>query len=194
VLSTNYAWDETHFYAAYSVDPQAILITGMCINSNADVVGVPVGVNVRGVQRTLRTSRTRRKQLYTAVGPLRDVVIEAYREIRLSLDTNEAGLTFDLHWLGSGPPCLSDHPLATVHGRHTTYQTRGDPTGTAGGWIEVLGESLEVSPRAWGACRDDSWGIDEARPTLASDPRWLPPAERSGTVRALRFSIFSQAG
>jgi hypothetical protein len=194
VPSTDYAWDEGYYYAVYSANPQVILLTGMRINPNADVVGVHVGVNVRGVQRALRMSRTWRKQFYTAVGPLRYDVIEPYRDIRLSLDTNEAGLAFDLHWLGSGPPHLSDHHLATVRGRRTTDQTRYNQTGTARGWIEVAGERFEVAPDDWGACRDHSWGIYEARPPLVPDPRWLPPAEQKGPVRALRFSMFFEAG
>ena len=194
VPATDYAWDEGYFYGAYCADAQVLLLTGLRINPNADVVGAHFGVNVRGRQRTVRLSRTWRQQFYTAVGPLRYDVIEPYKDIRLSLQANESGLSCDLHWLGSAPAHLSQHHLATVRGRRTTDQTRYNQVGTARGWIEVAGERFDVKPNAWGACRDHSWGIYEARPPLAADPKWLPPPEVRGPRRALRFSMFFAAG
>jgi len=194
VPATDYAWDEGYFYGVYSADAQVLMLTGMRINPNADVIGAHVGVNVRGRQRTARLSRTWRQQCYTAVGGLRYDVIESYRDIRLTMATNEAGIAFDLHWLGLGPPHLSSHHLATVRGRRTTDQSRYNQTGTARGWIEVAGERFEVEPGKWGGCRDHSWGIYEARPPLAPDPKWLPPPDRCGPQRALRFSMFFAAG
>ena len=194
VPSTDYAWDEGYFYMVYSADAQVNLITGMRINPNADIIGVHVGINYRGRQRTVRMSRTWRKQFYTAVGPLRYDVVEPYRDIRLSLGENEAGLTFDLHWLGLAPLHLSAHHLATVRGRRTTDQARYNQTGTAQGWIEFEGQRFEVSPVNWGASRDHSWGIYEARPPLVPETQWLPPPDVKGVKRALRFSMFFAAG
>lgn len=194
VPSTDYAWDEGYFYMVYSADAQVNLITGMRINPNADIIGVHVGINYRGRQRTIRMSRTWRKQFYTAVGPLRYDVIEAYRDIRLSLGPNDAGLSFDLHWLGLAPPHLSDHHLATVRGRRTTDQTRYNQVGTARGWIEFNGQRFDVTPQHWGASRDHSWGIYEARPPLVPESKWLPPPDKRGPARALRFSMFFAAG
>ena len=120
VPATDYAWDEGYFYGVYSADAKVLMLTGMRINPNADVIGAHIGVNVRGRQRTARLSRTWRQQCYTAVGPLRYDVIEPYRDIRLTMAPNEAGLAFDLHWLGLGPAHLSQHHLATVRRRCST--------------------------------------------------------------------------
>lgn len=194
VPSTDYAWDEGYFYGVYNVDAQLMLITGMRMNPNADVLGAHVGVNLRGVQRTARLSRPWRKHWYTQIGPLRYDVIEPYRNIRLQLEPNEAGLSFDLNWLGLGPPHQSAHHLATVRGRRTTDQTRYNQVGTAKGWIKFGDERFEVEPGPWGACRDHSWGIYEARPPLVPEARWLPPKPVSGPQRAMRFSMFFAAG
>jgi len=194
VPATDYAWDEGYFYGVYSADAQVLMLTGMRINPNADVIGAHIGVNIRGKQRTARLSRTWRQQCYTAVGPLRYDVIEPYRDIRLTMAANEAGLAFDLHWIGLGPAHLSQHHLATVRGRRTTDQSRYNQTGTASGWIEVAGERFEVRPGEWGACRDHSWGIYEARPPLVPEAKWLPPSDQRGPRRALRFSMFFAAG
>jgi hypothetical protein len=194
VPSTDYAWDEGYFYGAYSADAQVILLTGMRINPNADVIGAHASVNIRGRHRAVRLSREWRRQLYTQVGPLRYDVLEPYRNIRVSLSENASGLAFDLNWLGLAPAHLSEHHLATVRGRRTTDQTRYNQVGVASGWIEVDGERFEVNPESWGACRDHSWGIYEARPPLVPDAKWLPPSVESGPRRALRLSMFFAAG
>jgi hypothetical protein len=194
IPATDYAWDEGYFYAAYSADAELFMITGMRINPNADVIGAHFGINLRGRQRTVRLSRTWRQQCYTSVGPLRYDVIEPYKNIRLSMAPNESGMSMDLRWLGLAPAHLSQHHLATVRGRRTTDQSRYNQTGTAEGWIEIDGERFEVKPEKWGACRDHSWGIYEARPPLVPDSQWLPPAEDIGPRRALRFSMFFAAG
>jgi hypothetical protein len=193
VPATDFAWDEGYFYGVYSAEAQVFLITGMRINPNADVIGAHVGVNFRGRQRTARLSRTWSQHWYTEVGPLRYDVIEPYRNIRLRLDRNEAGLSFDVNWLGLAPAHLSEHHLATVRGRRTTDQTRYNQVGVASGWIQVADERFEVKSESWGACRDHSWGVYEPRPPLAPDPKWLPPKPTDGPQRAMRFSMFFSA-
>lgn len=194
VPATDYAWDEGYFYGVYSADAKIFMITGMRMNPNADILGAHVGVNFGGRQRTLRLSRTWRQQWYTAIGPLRYDVVEPYRDIRLSLAPNEAGFAFDLHWLGLGPPHLSSHHGATNRGRRTTDQTRYNQVGIARGWIEIDGRRYEVDEKSWGACRDHSWGLYEARPPLVPEAKWLPPVEDRGPKRAMRFSMFFAAG
>ncbi len=194
VPSTDYAWDEGYFYGVYSAEAQLFMITGMRMNPNADILGAHVGVNFRGRQRTARLSRPWRQHWYTQIGPLRYDVIEPYRNIRLLLEPNEAGFSFDLNWLGLGPAHLSSHHLATVRGRRTTDQTRYNQVGVARGWIEIDGKRFEVNPESWGGCRDHSWGVYEARPPLVPDPRWLPPRSADGPQRAMRFSMFFAAG
>jgi hypothetical protein len=193
VPSTDYAWDEGFFYGVYSAKAELLMLTGMRMNPNADILGAHVGVNLKGRQRTARLSRTWRQHWYTQIGPLRYDVLESYRDIHLRLEPNPAGLAFDLHWLGLAPPHLSGHHRATVRGRRTTDQTRYNQVGVARGWIEVDGRRFEVDEKSWGACRDHSWGIYEARPPLVPDPRWLPPPELAGPRRALRFSMFFAA-
>lgn len=194
IPSTDYAWDEGYYYGVYSAEQQLFMIAGFRVNPNADVIGAHVSINYRGVHRTLRLSRTWREQLYTALGPLRFDVIEPFRDIRISLAPNEAKFAMDLHWLGLSPPFLSQHHLATRRGRRTTDQSRYNQTGTAHGWLELDGRRFDVDPATWGAARDHSWGIYEARPPLVPDGKWLPPPDDAGPVRALRFSMFFGAG
>jgi hypothetical protein len=194
IPATDYAWDEGYFYGAYSAEQQLFIIVGFRINPNANVIGAYCNVNHKGVMRSLRLSRTWREQLYTALGPLRFDVVEPFRDIRISLAANEANMEMDLHWLGLSPPLLSQHHLATVHGRRTTDQSRYNQTGTARGWLKLDGKRFDIEPETWGACRDHSWGIYEARPPLVPEAKWLPPPGDRGPARALRFSMFFHAG
>jgi len=194
VPATDYAWDEGFFYGVYSSEAQLLMLTGMRMNPNADILGAHVGINLQGRQRTARLSRTWRQHWYTQIGPLRYDVLEPYRDIHLRLEPNESRMAFDLHWLGLGPAHLSSNHRATVRGRRTTDQTRYNQVGVARGWIEIDGKRFAVDEKSWGACRDHSWGIYEARPPLVPDPRWLPPPQVEGPKRALRFSMFFAAG
>jgi hypothetical protein len=194
VPSTDYAWDEGYFYGVYSAEAQLFMITGMRMNPNADVIGAHVGINYRGRQRTIRLSRPWRQHWFTEVGPLRYDVIESYKTIRLQLAASDAGFSFDLNWLGLGPPHQSSHHLATQRGRRTTDQTRYNQVGAATGWIQLDGKKFDVTTAGWGACRDHSWGIYEARPPLVPDTKYLQPKPVEGPQRALRFSMFFAAG
>src|SRR4029453_3935221 len=48
VPATDYAWDEGYFYGVYSADAQVLMLTGMRINPNADVIGRHAGATVGG--------------------------------------------------------------------------------------------------------------------------------------------------
>ncbi|HLY54034.1 MAG TPA: hypothetical protein VKS60_00670 [Stellaceae bacterium] len=186
------AWDEGYYFGVFNVETGLYLMTGMRINPNSDMIGGHAGISVRGVERTLRLSREWRKNCDTHLGPLRYEFIEPFKDIRISLQDNPSGYTFDLHWYGIGPAHLSSHHLAMSRGRRVTDQTRYNQVGEAEGWIALNGERHEVTRGEWGAVRDHSWGIYEGRPPLAPPAKFLPPPEVPPVKRALRFSVFFQ--
>jgi hypothetical protein len=192
VPTSDPAWDEGYYFGVFNVDLGLFLMTGMRINPNSDMIGGHAGMSVRGVERTLRLSREWRKNCDTHIGPLRYEFIEPFKDIRISLEDNPAGLTFDLHWYGVGPAHLSSHHLAMSRGRRITDQTRYNQVGEAEGWIAFKGERYEVKRDGWGGVRDHSWGIYEGRPPLTPPARFLPPPDVPAVRRALRFSVFFQ--
>ncbi len=193
IPESDYSWDEGYYFGAADPARGLFLITGLRVSPNSDVIGIHAGLNVRGVQRTLRLSREWRKKVDTSAGPYRVEFTEPFKTIRLALEDNPSGLTFDLNWLGLGPAHLSGHHYATNRGRRVTDQTRYNQVGTAEGWVALDGERYEITPDAWIGVRDHSWGLYEGRPPLGGHARWLPPPETQAVRRAIRFSHFFRA-
>lgn len=188
---TDLNWDDGYYFGVYNREARIFLYTGIRVAPNADIVGGYAGVSIGGVQRTVRVSRIWRPDFSVAIGPLRYEFVTAFRDIRLTLEPNDSGLSFDLHWLGLAAPYEEAHHVAENRGRRTTDQTRYSQGGTARGWIDVCGKRYEVEPFEWFADRDHSWGLYEPRSPL-SDPReWLPPAEPA--KRAFRFWMTFQS-
>lgn len=194
VADSDHGFDDGYFFGVFCPEQRIFCFQGLRINPNTNLVGGYAGINRAGTQRTVRFSRTWRDNIATEIGPYRIEIIEPYRDIRLSLDDNESGFSFDLHWLGAAPAFEEAHHFATSRGRPITDQTRYAQSGTARGWLRLDGERIEVEPGTWYADRDHSWGLYHQRPPLAPDPKWLPTAEPEGIARALRFWTLFGAG
>ncbi|WP_009480546.1 hypothetical protein [Rhodococcus sp. JVH1] len=194
VSNTDPSFDDGYYFGVFSPEAKVFVFQGMRINPNTDVVGGYVGINRDGKQRTVRFSRTWRELSKTEIGPYSIEVIEPFREIRLKLDENDSGISFDLRWYGSSPAFEEAHHWAVNRGRPTTDQTRYSQSGEPRGWIQIDGDRWEVEPGAWYASRDHSWGLYHERAPMAPDPKWLPPRNPGGIPRALRFWTIFGAG
>lgn len=184
---TDYSWDDGYFFGCYSAEHKAFLFTGMRINPNTDIVGGYAGINHAGVQHTLRLSRVWRPDFDTAIGPLSFRFVKPMQEIELKLERNDSELEFDLRWIALAPPHEEAHHSARNRMRVTTDQTRYTQGGTVEGRIRFRDTWFDVVPMQWYGSRDHSWGIYAGRDPLQPHPRWLPPPERRGTRRAMRF-------
>jgi hypothetical protein len=191
IPSTDFAWDEGYYFSVYSAQARVFLLTGMRITPNADVIGGYAALNLNGRQRSLRLSRIWSNDRDLQIGPLGYRIVEPFRDIHLRLEENESGMSWDVHWLGSGPAHLSSHHLATNRGRRVTDQTRYNQAGRAAGWIQSDGQRFAVDTARWHGARDHSWGLYEPRPPLSAPlARFLPPPQALTVRRALRLSIF----
>ncbi|MFA5630669.1 MAG: hypothetical protein WC997_04065 [Porticoccaceae bacterium] len=194
VPSTDYAWDDGYYFLAYDIESGIALWNGMRVTPNANVIGGHTSFNVRGVQRTLRLSRIWRDDYNLSIGPFRYEIIEPLRAIRMVLEANDSGMSYDLIWRGLAPPHLAAHHRAVRQGRFTTDQSRYHQVGTASGWFEIDGKRHEIpESRPWGGSRDHSWGLYEGRPPLSGGAQWLPPTAPQEIPRALRFSMFLES-
>jgi hypothetical protein len=194
IPSTDYNWDEGYYFGLLNPADRIFFCTGFRVNPNTDMIGGYALVNVSGVQRTFRFSRTWRQDYSLRVGPFEMQVIEPLRTIRLVLDPNESGIAFEFDWHGSAPAFLEEHHSATTRGRRTTDQSRYSQPGTARGRLELSGRMWDVAGADWIAVRDHSWGLYVERPPFAPDTRWLPPRPRSNAARALRFWLVFKTG
>jgi len=194
IPSSDYSWDDGYYFGVYDIESGIFLINGMRIAPNSNMIGGHSGININGIQRTLRLSRIWRDDFSVAIGPLRYEFIEPLRSIRMVLEPNESGMSYDILWRGLAPAHLSMHHRAVRNGRYTTDQSRYNQVGTATGWLEIDGKRHELSEdKPWGAVRDRSWGLYESRPPLSGAGKYLPPAPPPPIARALRFSCFLES-
>jgi len=151
---------DRYYFNLHSIDADACLIAGFGTYPNLGVVD-GFAVLVHGGRHTVvRASRELGlDRLDTSVGPLRVEVIEGLRRLRLVLDPNEWGLTFDLEFVGS--IAAQEEPRHFLReNERVLYDTfRLAQTGTWRGTIEVDGKRLDVEPARWWGCRDRSWGV-----------------------------------
>jgi hypothetical protein len=188
IPSTDYAWDEGYWFGVFNPDEKVFLGTYLRINPNTDMIGGCVLLNIAGYQVTLRFNRCWRRNFNLEVGPYKMIIVEPLKKIRLVLDENESGISFDLLWEGTSPAFLEEHHVATNRGRRTTDQRRYSQPGKVGGWLKFRGRSWNVEPRTWSGSRDHSWGLYTSRPPLSPPSTLLPPPTvDEGPKRALRF-------
>jgi hypothetical protein len=103
----------------------------------------------------------------TEIGPFRIEVIEGLKRLRVVLEDNEHGLSFDLTWEGSIPAQVEPRHYLRWQERVMFDSRRMAQTGRWTGSITVDGETTEVTPDHWWGTRDRSWGI---RPVGESEP------------------------
>jgi hypothetical protein len=188
IPSTDYNWDDGYWFGVFNPDEKVFMGVYMRINPNSDMIGGCALINVAGRQFTLRFSRCWRRNFNTEVGPIHIRFEEPLKKIRLLLDPNDSGFSFDILWEGTSPAFLEDHHVATNRGRRTTDQTRYSQPGKCSGWIDLQGKRWDVTADKWSGSRDHSWGLYAERPPLAPVASLLPPRDTSsGPQRALRF-------
>jgi hypothetical protein len=188
IPSTDYNWDDGYYFGAFSPDDGVFLATGARVNPNTDMIGGYALLNVRGHQTTLRFNRVWRRDFNVKIGPWRIEFVEPLKKIRLVLEPNDSGITFDLLWEGTSPAFLEDHHVAVHRGRRSTDQTRYSQPGKVSGTLALNGRQWDVTPDQWSGARDHSWGLYADRPPLSPVASILPPREvDTGPKRALRF-------
>lgn len=187
IPSTDYNWDDGYWFGVFNPEQQVFLGTGARVNPNSDMFGGYALLNVAGRQFTVRFSRCWRRSFELSIGPYRIDFVEPLRRVRLTLESNDSGLSFDLDWEGTSPAFLEEQHLATNRGRRTTEQMRYSQPGKVRGWIRLRDALYEVRADSWSGSRDHSWGLYAERPPLSPASTWLPPRQSAGPQRALRF-------
>lgn len=194
IPSTDYSWDDGYYFGVMSPDDGVFLATGLRVNPNSDMVGGYALLNIRGRQFTLRFNRAWRPDFSLEIGPYSIEFVEPLKRIRLRLDPNDSGLSFDLLWEGTSAPYLEGHHYSENRGRRTTEQSRYSQPGVGSGHIQLGDIRYDVMPDRWTGTRDHSWGLYAARAPLAPDPELLPPKQAAGPARAMRFWNVFKAG
>lgn len=171
------AWMERLWYTGHPVSGELIFDIGLGYHPNRNVMDAFAGVTVGNTQYNFRVSRRLRpNSLDTTVGPLRIEVLEGLRCHRLTLDSNDSGIRFDIMFVSSFNAHEEEPHFRRRSGRVTEDMMRAQQLGQYRGWLEVAGVRYSLDEKTWFGQRDHSWGVraemrtDETQPPLTFYP------------------------
>jgi hypothetical protein len=158
---------DRYYFNAFPLTGDVMLIVGLGQYPNLGVTDAFALLRRDSLHRVVRASRELgADRMDTAVGPFGVQVLEGLKRLRVTLEPNEFGLSFDLTWTGSFPAHLEPHHYLRWQERVMFDSRRLAQTGRWSGSI-TLDEVLPVTPDTWWGTRDRSWGV---RPVSEPEP------------------------
>src|SRR5262245_32343341 len=92
---------DRYYFNCHAGDDQLMLIIGVGQYPNLGVTDAFACVRTPAMHRVVRASRELgADRMDTAIGPFRVEVLEGLKRLRVVLEPNEHGLSFDLTWQG----------------------------------------------------------------------------------------------
>jgi hypothetical protein len=161
-LQTDRAWTEKIWCHVHDTTGKLALATGLGVYPNRNVLDAYGCLNVEGkTQTNLRLSRELRPRIdEMVVGPFSYQVREPFRRVRMAMDDNPQGLSYDLEFLGKLEPGEEEpHQFWRDKGRVSVDTCRYAQLGRASGWIRYGGQKYTVDENRFWAQRDHSWGV-----------------------------------
>jgi hypothetical protein len=159
---------DRYYFNCHPCSDELMLIMGLGQYPNLGVTDAFALVRRGPLHRVVRASRELGlDRMNTTVGPLRVEVLEGLRRLRVVLDENDHGLSFDLTWEGSIPAQAEPRHFIRWQERVIFDSMRLAQTGCWSGSITIDGETIDVTPDRWQGSRDRSWGV---RPVGESEP------------------------
>jgi len=134
---------------------------------NRNVQDAFAGVTIGDKQYNVRMSRELRPHAdEMRVGPFSIEIVEGLKTLRLVLEDNPSGLSFDITWDATMKPHEEAHHYERLNGKVTHDLDRYAQMGRATGTLRVAGRTIDIRPATWWCQRDHSWGI---RPGVGGD-------------------------
>jgi len=177
VETSDRTWTERTWFTAFDTSGKIQLVTSVGYYPNRNIIDTYGAVAVEGkTQYVVRASRELRPNTDTVVGPFSYQVLEPMKRVRAVLDENEYGLSYDVEFEGTMPPCEQDTASQFIRSRGRLFWNicRYFQVGRPSGWIKVEGETYYLDKDSWQAERDHSWGI---RPTGGVPETGVQPSE-----------------
>ena len=167
---------ERLWYSAHPVPGgDVILNIGCGYHPNRNVFDAHAGITIGTRQHNLRFSqRLGANPLSATIGPLRFQVLEGLRRHRLTLEANEAGLSFDIEFSSALNPHEENRHTVRRNLRLQHDITRYQQSGRYSGWIKFKDTQYDLTTDTWWGQRDHSWGL---RRELRTDPAHPPMSE-----------------
>ncbi|MEM9749248.1 MAG: hypothetical protein AAF945_21365 [Actinomycetota bacterium] len=164
--STDLNHYDRYFFNGITRDSRLFFAAAMGLYPNRHVADAAFSVVVDGgtvdarqinVHASRRAPADRREA--NQVGPIQVEVIVPLAVLRLTVESPEHGLRADLTFRRRTAPIEEPHFFHQVGNRTIMDSTRMTQFGTWSGWVEVDGETTEVTDADTFASRDRSWGV-----------------------------------
>ncbi len=160
VFTSDRNFYDRYYFNLHPSSDELFLVTGMGQYPNLGVTDAFVSISHGDTLYVVRASRELgANRLDTKVGPFGVEVIEGLRTLRLTLDENEWGVSFDLTFHAAVPALEEPKQTQRRFTRITMDTSRYAQVGCYSGTLSVGGQTYEVSQDRWKGVRDHSWGI-----------------------------------
>jgi len=171
-------WRENVWCCVHDTSGKFFLTSVFGVSTNRNVMDSSGILALDGkVQYNIRASRELRPNTADIkVGPLSYHIVEGLRTVKLILEENEYGVSWEVDIEGRMPPIEESPQFARSRGRLTENMYRFAQTGRAKGWLKVDGKTYDIKPDTWFAHRDHSWGV-RWQHNLNSEAMGLQPPE-----------------
>jgi hypothetical protein len=159
------------FFNGYTSDTSLYFAAAMGLYPNRAVIDGAFSVVHAGEQRSVFASgRCPVDRTQTAVGPLRVVIVEPLRVLRVVVDTPDQGVQVDLRFEARTAPI--EEPRFTWSGdeREAFDYTRLTQFGAWDGVITVDGRDHPLTASTTWGSRDRSWGVRPVGDRIAGPP------------------------
>jgi hypothetical protein len=160
VFTSDRNFYDRHYFNLHASSDELFLVVGMGQYPNLGVTDAFASISHGHTLRVVRASRELGSdRLDASVGPFRIEVLEGLKKLRLVLDENEWGVSFDLVFDGCVPAIQEPRQTQRQFSRITMDTSRFAQVGAYSGSLQVGGRHYEVTPERWKGVRDRSWGI-----------------------------------
>jgi hypothetical protein len=178
------SWNDGHYFGVTDHAGNVSFTASLRLYPNNDVMDGFVCLRHRDRQYNVRVSRRLRPTIDTLrVSALGLEVVEPMRQMRLYLEPNDIGISLELLCRSSTVPARSPVETTRVDGRLVSERTTYEVAGACSGYVEVLGERLELTESTASFFRNHSWGMHPGR----GGPRpYAAPGNASRRVPGVR--------
>ncbi len=174
VVTSDRNFYDRYYFNAHTLDGGAFLVVAMGLYPNIGVIDAFATIVLDNrTQHIVRASRELGSDRMDAkAGPIGVEVIEGLRKLRIYMEANEHGLSFDMIFEGVTFPYEEPHFFRRAGNRVVMDYTRLTQNGRWSGTLTAGGRRFAVTPESWWGARDHSWGI---RPVGGPEPQAAPP-------------------
>lgn len=160
---------DRYYFNGFSHDGEFMFVIGFGVYLNLGVADAFLLVFHEGQHRVVRASQELDgvDRMNPQVGPIRIEVLEGLKRLRVVVEDNETGLSFDATWTGAAPAVQEPRHYIREHGRIIFDTCRLAQTGGWDGTVSIPGKSFTLTDATCWGTRDRSWGT---RPIGESEP------------------------